>query len=521
MVKFRWFYNTDKETEWLNHMAEQGWAMTEFCFGFYRFERCEPGEYIYQTDVAEKLFGVSEYYRQFVEETGAEIVCLWGFWVILRRKAEAGSFQMYTDVESTIGYYTKIKNLFGTVETIEAAGLLSGIYGAVMGYTRFGWVLALVAGLLLLPFLWQTAHLKRILKELANRREETVTAPGEGAHIHMLWKRIVIVASLFGAPVLYAVLHELGHCIAVWLCGGTVTSYYPFGTRDHVIPHMSYQGITDSFSHGLVDIFGSIIPLAATIVVLLFWKGSKKHALLNICVGIISGIFLISTLAWIVEPIGRLMNRFDPHSDVSKFLDTTGLHPAVVMLCALLIFGLTLFLFIKRRSRFLLGFVDRKFAVRFLIFLVTACFMEMLLLYFGKVGADTILAEGNIEYAVTGSKDSIVQAEYEILVEEQGEYVGYAEWKLNREGAVAGMALMGGDESYLGCTANWVQAEFYPVYLDSGSYTLYFYFLTCEEDWLEYCEITGTDASNLSDYTWEPDIPAAVTGKYRILRNVQ
>ena len=39
----------------------------------------------------------------------------------------------------------------------------------------------------------------------------------------------------------------------------------------------------------------------------------------------------------------------------------------------------------------------------------------MLLLYFGKVGADTILAEGNIEYAITGSKDSIVQAEYDCL----------------------------------------------------------------------------------------------------------
>lgn len=147
MTKFRWFYNTDKETEWLNHMAEQGWAMTDFCFGFYRFERCEPGEYIYQGDVAEKMFGVSEDYRQFMEETQTEIVCIWGVWVFLRRRAEEGPFRMYTDVESAIRYYSKIKDCFGTVEAIEAGGLLSGIYWAVMWDSSLGWVFALLAGL--------------------------------------------------------------------------------------------------------------------------------------------------------------------------------------------------------------------------------------------------------------------------------------------------------------------------------------------------------------------------------------
>lgn len=520
MVKFRWFYNTDKETEWLNRMAGQGWAMTDFCLGFYRFTRCEPGEYIYQTDVSEKMFGVSEDYRQFMEETGAEIVCLWGFWVFLRRKAQEGPFRMYTDVESTIGYYTKMKNFFGTAEAIEAGGMLSGIAAAVMKYSPFGWVLALVAGLFLLLFLQQTVRLKKILKELESRREKTVSMPDESTRPHMLWKRVAIVASLFGTSVLYAILHELGHCIAVWICGGTVTGFYPFGTRDHVIPHMTYEGITNSFSQGLVHIFGSAVPLAAAAAVLLFWKGSKKHSLLNICVGIISGIFLLPTLAWIVEPVGRLLNRFDYGSDVFKFMDATGLHPIVVMLCAFLVFGLTLFLFVKRRARLSLGFVDRKFAVRFLSFLVTVSFASLLFAYFGSVGTDTILAEGNVAYGVTGDRDSILQAEYEITVTEPGEYVCYTEWKLDREGVVAGISLRSGDEIYLSCTANWIQAEFHPVYLDSGSYSLCFYLLTCEEDWLEFCEIFGTEVSDLADYVWEPGAPAEVTGRYRIMRHL-
>ncbi len=253
MVKFRWYFDTDKETEWLNLMAEKGWALTGFCLGFYRFERCEPGEYIYQIDATDKLFGVSEDYRQFMEEMGAEIVCIWGLYAFLRRKAAEGPFQLYTDVEFTISHYSKIINRFETVEAMEAAGMLSGIYCAVQEINTFGWVLALLAGSLFLVFQRQAARVKKELKEL-------------------------------------------------------------------------------------------------------------------------------------------------------------------------------------------------------------------------KIG---------------------------------------------------GMALKGEDETiHLACTGNQVQSEFLPVFLESGSYTLCFYYLTCEEDWLEYCEITGLEAGNLVDYFWEPGLPAVFTGSYQIYSNL-
>ena len=520
MVKFRWSYNTDKETEWLNRMAGQGWAMTGFCLGFYRFERCEPGEYIYQIDETEKFFGVSEDYRQFMVEMGAEIICTWGFSVVLRKKAGEGPFELYTDVESTIERYSKALNVFATAEAIEAACVFSGIFCAVQRYNTFGWVIALAAGLFFLTFQGQTARLKKKVKELKSLREETGIQPEENASSKGLLRGGAIGACALGACVLYDVLHELGHCIAVWLCGGTVTGFYPFGTAGYVTPHMTYQGLTDSFSNGLVDIFGSAVPLAAAVLVLLFWKGSKKHSLLNTCVGIVTGTFLMSTLSWIVEPIGRLANRFDYNSDVSKFMDTTGLHPAVVMLCALLVLGLTCFLFIKRRSRLSLGFVDRKVAVRFSVFLFTIGVLVTLLVYFGKIGAGTILAQGNIKYTVSDSKDPILQGEYELQVTEPGEYICYMDWKLDREGALAGMALKSEDEMYLSSTANWIEGGLGSIYLDSGNYTLCFYLLTCEEDWLEYCEITGTAADNLADYTWESGLPATVTGNYRMMRNM-
>lgn len=514
MVRFRWCYNTDKETEWLNRMAGQGWAMTGFCLGFYRFERCEPGEYIYQIDETEKFFGVSEDYRQFMEEMGAEIICTWGFSVVLRKKAGEGPFELYTDVESTIEHYSKALNVFATAEAIEAACVLSGIFCAVKRYNTFGWVIALAAGLFFLTFQGQTARLKKKVKELKSLREETGIQPEENASSKGLLRGGAIGACALGACVLYEVLHELGHCIAVWLCGGTVTGFYPFGTAGYVTPHMTYQGLTDSFSNGLVDIFGSAVPLAAAVLVLLFWKGSKKHSLLNTCVGIVTGTFLMSTLSWITEPIGRLANRFDYNSDVSKFMDTTGLHPAVVMLCALLVLGLTCFLFIKRRSRLSLGFVNRKVAVRFSFFLLTIGFLVTLLVYFGS--DSRVISQGTIKYTVSDSKASILQKEYEIQVTEPGEYSCYVEWKTDREGVVAGWVLKSEDKICLAYTADWIQGGG-SVYLDSGSYTLGFYLMTCEEDWLEYCEITGTEEMPASDLAWNPDMPAAVTGRYYIM----
>ena len=43
MVKFRLYYDKDKETEWLNQLSDGGYAMKSFFAGFYEFEPCEKG----------------------------------------------------------------------------------------------------------------------------------------------------------------------------------------------------------------------------------------------------------------------------------------------------------------------------------------------------------------------------------------------------------------------------------------------------------------------------------------------
>ncbi|MDE5824818.1 MAG: DUF2812 domain-containing protein, partial [Lachnospiraceae bacterium] len=64
MIKFRFYLDKDAETEWLNQMSADGWAMKSFFAGFFRFEKCEKGEYVYQVDFGDRLFSVSSDYRE-------------------------------------------------------------------------------------------------------------------------------------------------------------------------------------------------------------------------------------------------------------------------------------------------------------------------------------------------------------------------------------------------------------------------------------------------------------------------
>ena len=112
MKKFRLYYDKDKETAWLNEMATQGYAMTSFFAGLYTFDACTPDKYTYQVDFCDKLLGVTEDYREFMRDNRIEIVQTWGFWIYLRKRKADGTFELYTDIDSSIEHYTKIRNMF-------------------------------------------------------------------------------------------------------------------------------------------------------------------------------------------------------------------------------------------------------------------------------------------------------------------------------------------------------------------------------------------------------------------------
>lgn len=169
MIRFRLYYNKDTETEWLNKMAADGWALTGFFAGFYRFEECEKGEYTYQVDLGDQLFSVSSEYRELMEELGVEIVTLWGYWIILRKRTADGPFELYTDVESQIEHYTKILRMFKVVCILEIICMLIEVAGGLSG-NPLGWAAAVLLASFVLVCVNAVGKTKGVLVELEARK---------------------------------------------------------------------------------------------------------------------------------------------------------------------------------------------------------------------------------------------------------------------------------------------------------------------------------------------------------------
>lgn len=168
MIKFKLYFDKEKETGWLNEMAAKGYALTDYWWGVYSFEKCLPGEYVYQIDIVNGFFNVDDDYRNFMEDIGVELVCMWGCWIILRKKAADGPFMLYTDVESSIEHYTKIRLLFKAATILEILCLTPILLKAASGsLAALG--LSFVIMALVVVMIRQVMHVNKILAKLKER----------------------------------------------------------------------------------------------------------------------------------------------------------------------------------------------------------------------------------------------------------------------------------------------------------------------------------------------------------------
>ena len=170
MIKFKLYLDKDAETNWLNEMSEKGWALKSFFAGFYTFEECEAGKYTYQIDFGEKFFKVRDEYREFMKEAGIEIVQTWGWWVILRKPASEGEFELYTDVESSIEHYSKIRRMFKIATVIEIICLWMEIMAATIGKVPYAVPAAFFIGAIMIGFIRIIIHTTNIINNLKERQ---------------------------------------------------------------------------------------------------------------------------------------------------------------------------------------------------------------------------------------------------------------------------------------------------------------------------------------------------------------
>lgn len=171
MIKFKWLYDNDKEIIWLNKLAEDGWAMTGMFLGFYSFEKVEKGKYKYQIDVSDSLFHVSRNYREFMQDMNIEVVDVWGPWVFLRKEAGDTEFELYTDIDSRIKHYTKIRNIFKVATIAEAVCAIMELLAAMNGFV-WGYPLALLLLALMLIFANVAMKMNNIILDLKEKNGE-------------------------------------------------------------------------------------------------------------------------------------------------------------------------------------------------------------------------------------------------------------------------------------------------------------------------------------------------------------
>lgn len=110
-------WDFDKEEEWLNSMAQEGWALTKVGFCKYVFERTEPGEYIIRLE----MHDYEDEYISFMRDTGAEYVGRVLQWLYFRKKAELGEFELFSDIDSRIAH---LKNIGWTLLIVGGSNVI-------------------------------------------------------------------------------------------------------------------------------------------------------------------------------------------------------------------------------------------------------------------------------------------------------------------------------------------------------------------------------------------------------------
>ena len=174
MIQWKFTFDKDEEQDWLNDYCREGWAMAGFFAGLVMFVPCRPGEFIYQIDL---LPGAGlraddyEDYVSFMRDMDVEVLQRWGRWVYLRKRAEDGPFEVYTDTDSKIQLYRRIRKMFLWVWVLELVLSINVFFQAVV----YGGLLlrcsAAVAALMLLAILQGAWKCTQKIQELERLTE--------------------------------------------------------------------------------------------------------------------------------------------------------------------------------------------------------------------------------------------------------------------------------------------------------------------------------------------------------------
>ena len=147
------YWNPEKEESWLNEMAAKGMALTDYSWCRYVFEECNKGEYIYRIELLDNSARHPESisYIKFLEDTGVEFVASYWRWIFLRKKAADGPFDLYSDLDSKIKYYKKIRSFWTAFAVMElTVGFANVALGVIDSLNFYVGILPVLLGFMFL-----------------------------------------------------------------------------------------------------------------------------------------------------------------------------------------------------------------------------------------------------------------------------------------------------------------------------------------------------------------------------------
>lgn len=143
-----------------------------------------------------------------------EIVQPWGFWIILRKKAGEGAFELYTDVDSTIEHYTKIRRMFKAVAVVQILCLFLELYAGYSGFSM-GFVFSFMILAFLLVFFNIINKTNNIIAQLQERKGMTTAGKMKGVSPFLLGGLLLNSFALMMNGNVNPVIHHLVQIAAI------------------------------------------------------------------------------------------------------------------------------------------------------------------------------------------------------------------------------------------------------------------------------------------------------------------
>lgn len=302
---------------------------------------------------------------------------------------------------------------------------------------------------------------------------------------NILTKIIGFIALGVVALTAYLLLHEFGHCIAVWLSGGKVTGFHILSLS----PQMTFDGVADN---PLINISGTLLPLIVALIILSFLNRAKEASVLFFGGLIYCASTFFSLFSWAFIPVLYMQGFADMSDDVVKFIFKTGAEPPSVALLSAAVAAILITLLIHIAVSVIVP-NGAKVTKKIILFSLPVFIVLILLSVYQLIPSLSVSRE-SFNFIAKDGGDSILKENFEIEIKEDGEYEVHTRWTVDRDNVIVAIVLSDETKTYFNCSgAVCVDAYSEDIALERGKYTMSVYAITDEAEWNEYLETAKTE----------------------------